>query len=72
MAPTPSKNRRRGLVQLLIAGAVVTVGAVLLILGFYAPPQGEIHGSVLVAFGEVLTFAGAILGIDYHYKIKSR
>ena len=33
-------------------------------------PKGEIHETVLVAFGEAATFAGSILGIDYHYKSK--
>jgi hypothetical protein len=26
---------------------------------------------VLTAFGEILTFVGALFGIDYHYKYKS-
>ena len=37
-----------------------------------SPPTGEIHPSVLTAFGEILTFAGAILGIDYNYKSKAQ
>ena len=32
------------------------------------PPPGEIHNSVLVAFGEILTFAGAVFGMKYHYQ----
>ncbi len=47
---------------------MVAVGAGLLIAGFIVPPTGEIHSSVLVAVGEVLTFAGSLLGIDYHYR----
>jgi hypothetical protein len=31
---------------------------------------GEIDNSVLVAFGETCTFAGALFGVDYTYKIK--
>lgn len=31
-------------------------------------PPGEIHSSVLIAYGEVMTFAGALFGIDYHYR----
>lgn len=42
----------------------------MLFLGFYTAPQGEIHDSVLIAYGEVSTFAGALLGIDYTYKYK--
>lgn len=41
------------------------VGVVLLSVSLYLPPQGEIDSSVLVAFGELLTFSGALLGITY-------
>ena len=33
---------------------------------------GEIHNSVLVGFGEVSTFSGALFGVDYSYKYKIR
>lgn len=39
-------------------------------LGFYTEPPGQIHDSVLIAYGQVSTFAGALLGIDYSYKYK--
>ena len=48
-----------------------TFGCALLIAGIALPPAGEIHASVLVAFGEILTFAGSLIGIDYHYKIRN-
>ena len=54
--------------QLYVAVALIAVGASLLIAGFVVRPEGEIHSSVLVAFGETLTFAGSIFGIDYHYR----
>jgi len=38
-------------------------GIVLTFIGVYAPPMGEISGSVLAALGEFLTFAGSALGI---------
>lgn len=28
-------------------------------------PVGEIHNSVLVAYGEISAFAGSVFGIDY-------
>ena len=37
---------------------------------FFAPPTGVIDASVLTAFGEILTFAGALFGIDAKYKSK--
>ena len=40
--------------------------------GAFIAPQGEIHESLLVGFGEVATFAGALFGIDYTYKWKSK
>lgn len=54
--------------QLFAAIFLILVGCVLLITGFLVPPQGQIHNSVLIAFGEILTFSGALFGIDYHYK----
>lgn len=54
--------------QLVVAAALCAVGAGLLIVGFTVSPTGEIHSSVLVAFGETLTFVGALFGIDYRYR----
>ena len=54
--------------QLLIAAVVVIMGMILLYVGISIDPKGEIHETVLVAFGEAATFAGSIMGIDYHYK----
>ena len=30
--------------------------------------MGVIDPMVLTAFGEILTFSGALLGMDYHYR----
>ncbi len=57
-------------IQLIIAGVLSLAGIGLLYLGTLLAPQGEIHETILVAFGEIATFAGSILGIDYHYKQK--
>jgi hypothetical protein len=56
--------------QLIIATAMCTFGCALLIAGFCCPPLGEIHHSVLIAFGEILTFSGSLIGIDYKYRYK--
>lgn len=56
--------------QLIISALLVVVGCGLLIAGFCVPPIGVIDSSILVAFGEILTFVGAIFGIDYTYKYK--
>lgn len=58
------KKKERAGLQALLAVAVTIVGSALLIAGFIVAPVGEVHNSVLIAFGEILTFAGALLGID--------
>ena len=56
--------------QLLTSVALVTFGVLLLIAAFLVPPTGVIDPTVLTAFGEILTFAGAIIGLDYHHRVK--
>ncbi len=58
--------------QLLVALVLTLAGLLLLFLGFYYPPKGEIHNSVLVAFGEVATFAGALFGVEYRSRERGR
>ena len=56
----------------LITGAILAIGGmIMLFCGLYIEPKGEIEETVLVAFGEVMTFAGSLMGIDYRYKYKS-
>ena len=57
-------------VQLILAVGLCVFGSMLLIAGFCCPPLGEIHPTILTAFGEVLTFSGALLGMDYKYRSK--
>ncbi len=59
-------------IQLITAAVLAIGGLVLLFCGVYIAPQGEIHESLLVGFGEVATFAGALFGIDYTYKFKQK
>ena len=59
-------------IQLITAAVLSIGGLVLLFCGVYITPQGEVHESLLVGFGEVATFAGALFGIDYTYKWKSK
>lgn len=63
---------KRITVQLLIAILLTLSGIVLLFCGFWIDPQGLIDNSVLVAFGEISTFAGALFGVDYTYKFKTK
>ena len=57
--------------QLITSIILVIFGCILITIGLFTEPVGEIHPSVLTAFGEILTFAGAVIGVDYNYKYKS-
>jgi hypothetical protein len=59
-------------IQLITAAILAIGGMIMLFCGVYIDPQGQIHESLLVAFGEVATFAGALFGIDYVYKHKRK
>jgi len=56
--------------QLWLGAFIAVAGIALLFWGMLMPPGGVIDSSVLVAFGEVGTFAGSLIGIDYHYRFK--
>ena len=59
-------------IQLLTAAVLSIGGMIMLYCGVFIDPQGQIHESLLIGFGEVATFAGALFGIDYTYKHKYR
>ena len=57
----------------LISAFVLSIGGlVLLFCGVFIDPQGQIHETLLVAFGETATFAGALFGIDYTYRFRDQ
>ena len=56
--------------QLILAVAMCTFGCALLTAGLVTPPMGEIHHSLLIAYGEILTFSGSLIGIDYKYRYR--
>lgn len=51
-----------------IAILSLLAGFTLLFMSMFIPPEGEIHNSVLTAFGIVLIFVGALLGINMKYE----
>ena len=55
-------------IQLLTAALLSVGGMILLFCGVFIEPEGQIHESLLIGFGEVATFSGSIMGIDYRYK----
>lgn len=50
-----------------LAVVSMVAGLVLLFLSLFIEPEGEIHQSVIVSFGLILTFVSALLGISMHY-----
>lgn len=63
-------KEKKNTIQLITAICLVVFGCLLIGMAFFVPPTGEIHPTVLTAFGEILTFAGAVIGVDYNYKYK--
>lgn len=57
-------------IQLGFCILLMIFGCILLMMGFWVIPLGEISPSVLTAFGEISSFAGVCIGIDYNYKSK--
>ena len=58
--------------QMGIVISCLIAGFTLLFMGLWCAPIGIIDSSVLIAFGEVATFAGSVLGIDYNYRYKKK
>lgn len=50
-----------------MAMVTMTAGLVMLFLGIYIPPEGQIHESILTAFGIICVFSASLLGISMHY-----
>ena len=65
-------NKKVELIKIYLSVGMCIFGCAMLVAGFIVIPTGIIHNSVLVAFGEILTFAGAILGINYLYSSKHK
>lgn len=67
----PLTMHQKMTIQLWLGVCLVIVGVLLLWTSFFVHPLGIIDASVLAAVGEVFTFAGALIGIDYTYKYKT-
>ena len=66
------KMNNENIIQLVTAAVLSIGGLVMLFCGVYIDPLGQIHESLLIGFGEVATFAGAIFGVDYTYKKRQK
>lgn len=63
-------NSKKMTVQFWVGVALAIVGVGLLIASFVVPPVGILSSSVLCGVGEVFTFSGSLIGVDYHYRYK--
>lgn len=63
--------KRKLTAQSILAFCLVVFGMVVVMIALYMPPAGEIHPSVITVFGMLLVAAGAFLGIDLNYQLKS-
>lgn len=57
--------------QSVLAFILSLFGMALVMLALFTPPRGEIHPSVITVFGMALASAGAFLGIDLNFQLKS-
>lgn len=63
--------RRKITTQSVLAFILIIFGIALVMLAMFIPPRGEIHPSVITVFGMLLVAAGAFLGIDLNFQLKS-
>ena len=54
--------------RMWMAWTLMLAGLSLIGAAFCVPPTGVIHSSVLVAFGEILTFTATVMGLDYRFR----
>lgn len=66
---TNDRNKRRpAKLPMWISYLLMGFGLCLITAAFCVPPLGVIDSSVLIAFGELLTFTATILGLDYKHR----
>lgn len=57
-------------IKLVCAVVTLLFGLTLLAAGFWVNPRGIIDSSVLIGFGECMSFCGAVFGIHTAYSSK--
>lgn len=50
---------------------LVIFGFVMVMIALYMPPKGEIHATVITVFGMLLAIAGACIGLDLNFQLRS-
>lgn len=57
-------------IHYITAIVLLIAGIALAFLGFYTPPEGEIHDSVLWLFAQCLIYAGSVFGLGLYVRHK--
>lgn len=65
-------EQKRYTLKLILGFLLAVFGMIMLMIGLFCPPVGNIEPSVLAAYGEVSTFSAALVGIDSIYKYNYR
>lgn len=64
-----SIKKYQGTAAHFVAAYVLAVlGIGLIVTAMFLPPVGYIDPTVLAAFGELLSFCAAVMGLDYQYR----
>ena len=58
-ADRPSVGLRAGMIEKVSAALLLLFGAVVALISLFMPPEGEIDGSVLMLFAQILIYAGS-------------
>ena len=66
----PELPKHPKFIQIYATVVLITLGFAVIVCALFIPPKGEIHPSVLAAFGMTLCFAGSYLGMDFNNKSK--
>ena len=59
---------RTSMIEKVSAALLLIFGAVVALISLFMPPEGEIDGSVLMLFAQILVYAGSIFGVKIYIK----
>jgi len=54
------------MIEKVSAGLLLLFGAVIAAISLFLPPTGEIDGSVLMLFAQILVYTGSIFGVKIY------
>ena len=63
-------KRMKEIIHYTTAIVLLLAGIILAFLGFYMPPEGQIHDSVLWLFAQCLIYAGSVFGLQLYVRHK--